>query len=49
MIDIETEIVEGNAKDKIIKHDTAESIDSNPELQSGAEELIIIEDTDTFD
>ena len=49
MPNTETVIVEGNSEDMVIEDDTAQSIGSNPQLQSGTEELIIIEDTDTSD
>ena len=45
----ETVIVECNSEDMVIEDDTAQSIASNPQLQSGTEEVIIIEDTDTSD
>ena len=49
MLNTETVIVEGNSEDMVIEDDTAQSIGSNPQLQSGTEEVIIIEDTDTCD
>ena len=49
MPNTETVIIEGNSEDMVIEDDTAQSIGSNPQLQSGTEELIIIDDTDTSD